>query len=81
MSKTYRTKTPPLPGSKHLRRRAARVLHCKKTSDEIWEVTGGRETHTITNLKCDCRVAQEENRMCSHLYRVVLAISAGVEEG
>ena len=67
-----------LPGSNKQRNRARNLLKCMSNGDGSWLITGGESPHIVsqigTELSCDCRIWNVENKLCSHIIKVKMEL-------
>ena len=66
-----------LPGSNKQRNRARNLLKCEPITGG-WRIYGGENEHIVRptpdNLICDCNVYLKENKLCSHVIKVLMEL-------
>jgi len=69
----------PLPGSHKQRNRARNILTCKENSENSWIISGGENEHLVIRrfggfFLCDCDIATNEKKICSHVIKVLMEL-------
>lgn len=77
MSKKKKQYYIKLPGSHKQRNRARNLLKCEVLPDG-WNIYGGDQPHKVvqigTELACDCDVYNREEKLCSHVIKVLMEL-------
>jgi hypothetical protein len=47
-------------------------LKCHEYQPDHWVVWGGRKSHQVINMECDCDWSFPSGRMCSHVIRILM---------